>query len=300
MNLEDYLRANYSQTSWASYRHGINSWLSWVGGATAAKAANYQQVLDYFLHFRRSALATAGSDAKPSLSASSLRNRLAAIKIYYRYLQASGQRSDHPCERLRLRDLYDRSIDLDRLYSEEQLQGLEQNYRCRDQRVLRRNKIILSLLLCQALTVREVVAILLGDLELDRAEVYIRGSASNRARTLPLAADQILPINNYLQEDRPKLLGDQVDPGTVLLNKYGRALGAHGISRLINAEREPKSRLLPGRIRQSVIHHLLKKGHDVRLVQVFAGHRRISSTQAYQSNEYEALRRGIQRWHPLQ
>ncbi|MEL6391590.1 MAG: tyrosine-type recombinase/integrase [Bacteroidota bacterium] len=292
MSLDDYLRTNYSPTSWSSYRHAIGQWLSWVGGEDEALKASYAQVVAYILDLRR-----LGSSS--STRVSTLRNKLAAIKIYYRYLQVSGQRSDHPCERLRLRDVYDRSIELDRLYTKEQLQELVENYSCRDRRLLGRNRVILSLLLRQALTVREIVAILVVDLKLEKAEVYIRESVSNRARTLPLTAEQILPINSYLLTDRAKLLGDKIDPGTLLLNKYGKPMGAHGISRLINGERSKADRLLPGKIRQSVIHHLLKAGHDVRLVQVFAGHRRISSTQAYQSSDYKELKRGIEEHHPL-
>jgi len=64
--------------------------------------------------------------------------------------------------------------------------------------------------------------------------------------------------------------------------------------------------LYPGRqvnaqtIRQSVIANLLKQGHDLSLVQAFAGHKYPSSTERYKQNEVETLREAVQRHHPMQ
>ena len=58
-------------------------------------------------------------------------------------------------------------------------------------------------------------------------------------------------------------------------------------------------RMSPLKIRQSVIHHKLSEGHNVRVVQAFAGHRSILSTEAYQTNHIEELKKGINKYHPL-
>jgi integrase/recombinase XerD len=51
--------------------------------------------------------------------------------------------------------------------------------------------------------------------------------------------------------------------------------------------------------RQSVIANLLKQGHDLRLVQVFAGHKHPSSTERYRQTGVEELKAGIIKYHPL-
>jgi integrase/recombinase XerD len=56
----------------------------------------------------------------------------------------------------------------------------------------------------------------------------------------------------------------------------------------------------PIKIRQSVIAHLLKQNHDLRIVQVFAGHKRAASTEEYKQTGLEELKTAIQKHHPLQ
>ena len=51
-------------------------------------------------------------------------------------------------------------------------------------------------------------------------------------------------------------------------------------------------------IRASVITNWLKH-YNLRQVQIMAGHRYVSSTEAYQTNDLEDLRSGIEKYHPL-
>jgi integrase/recombinase XerD len=52
-------------------------------------------------------------------------------------------------------------------------------------------------------------------------------------------------------------------------------------------------------IRQSVITNLLKAGKDLRLVQVFAGHKYPSATEKYRQSNIEALKTAVQQYHPM-
>ena len=52
-------------------------------------------------------------------------------------------------------------------------------------------------------------------------------------------------------------------------------------------------------IRQSVITNLLKQNHDLRLVQVFAGHKNQSTTEKYKQANLEALKTAIKQYHPI-
>jgi integrase/recombinase XerD len=44
---------------------------------------------------------------------------------------------------------------------------------------------------------------------------------------------------------------------------------------------------------------MLKAGGDLRVVQVFAGHKKISSTERYQPSASEALKTAVNKYHPL-
>ncbi|MBK8153289.1 MAG: hypothetical protein IPK61_09705 [Saprospiraceae bacterium] len=46
--------------------------------------------------------------------------------------------------------------------------------------------------------------------------------------------------------------------------------------------------------------HLLKQNNDIRIVQVFAGHKRSGSTEQYKQSGLEELKASIERLHPLQ
>ena len=75
-----------------------------------------------------------------------------------------------------------------------------------------------------------------------------------------------------------------------MLTKLGTPEKGEGISYLISTFKGlfPERNLNPKTIRQSVIADLLKQGKDLRLVQVFAGHKYPSSTERYRQNQVEA------------
>jgi integrase/recombinase XerD len=63
--------------------------------------------------------------------------------------------------------------------------------------------------------------------------------------------------------------------------------------------------MYPGRevtaqsIRGSVIANLLAQGHDISVVQRFAGHKYPSSTERYKQSQVEALKAAIEQYHPM-
>jgi integrase/recombinase XerD len=48
-----------------------------------------------------------------------------------------------------------------------------------------------------------------------------------------------------------------------------------------------------------VIANLLKQNHDLRVVQVFAGHKYPSAIEKYRQDDVEELKKQIQKYHPL-
>ena len=85
----------------------------------------------------------------------------------------------------------------------------------------------------------------------------------------------------------------------LILGQYGEKINPHTISKMINEYRKPSEKLQPMKIRQSVIANLLKKENDTRIVQVFSGHRRASTTIQYKQTELEALQNAVNQYHPI-
>ncbi len=61
----------------------------------------------------------------------------------------------------------------------------------------------------------------------------------------------------------------------------------------------PERKLNAQTIWQSVIANLLKAGKDLRVVQVFSGHKKPSSTERYRQTGLEELKAAVQKHHPL-
>jgi len=129
MTLEEYLQKEYSPTSVNSYKNIINRYKLALGERT--DKASYTEVLDYI-----------GLLREQNLHPKSLRNNLFAIKIYYRYLVATGKRKDHPCQYLYLKDQINRAIQVESLYPKEILTELYNNYQAKNQENQQRDKIL--------------------------------------------------------------------------------------------------------------------------------------------------------------
>jgi len=300
MKLTGYLKSKYSTTSIRSYENMVRRFRLSLG--ELADEAGYHDVLDYI-----------GSLRGQGLHPKSLRNNLFAVKIYFDYLVETGKRSDHPCKHLNLKDQVNRQIAVESLYPREVLEELYEHYQAKNPENQRRDKIIISLLVYQALTVLEISQIRVEDVKLEAGTIYIRENVKNRGRTLDLKPQQILLMHSYLKEDPRKPDGNGAGwkwywrkrpPRKrfdyFILSENGVQIWKSGINRMINRGREKGDRITPMKIRQSVIANLLKAGHDLRVVQAFAGHRRTASTEAYKQTGLEELKAAIEKLHPLQ
>ena len=293
MTIREYLLKTYSKSTLNSNLYNIKLFTDYFPGR--AEKATYKDILQYLEHLRK----------KQNLHPKSLKHRLYAVKIYFNYLLETGQRKDHPCSELNLKDKINKQIRVDTLYSEQTLEHFFETtvQSKRKHRLDNRNKIIVSLLIYQALTVTEVAALTTEDINLEKGEIFIRTQELHQqSRTLPLKAKQVLLFYNYLSEDRPVLLSynkSNTDDGAFILGQYGEAIHPHEISRIINQNRPKSERIQPLKIRQSVIANLLQKENDTRIVQVFAGHKRVSTTEQYRQNELETLQAAVNQYHPL-
>src|SRR5690554_1147473 len=300
MTLKQYLQKKYSKSTLNSNLYNIKRFTEYYD--KRAEKATYKDVLHYIEYLRKN------YDLHPK----TLRHRLYAVKIYFNYLLETGKRKDHPCSELYLKDKVSKQIQVDNLYSPETLENFFESYQIKRKKQLEtRNKIIISLLIYQALTVNEIAELEIHNINLDKAEIYIKGSKeitskSPKSRMLPLQAKQILLFYKYLTEDRLKLLSYRKVPPLegfredyFILGQYGEKINSNGISKMINENRPKSEQIQPMKIRQSVIANLLKKENDTRIVQVFSGHKRASTTIQYKQTELEQLQNAVNNYHPI-
>ena len=185
MKLKEFLEKEYSRTSIDGYENMIDRYILAMGDK--AEKGTYTDVLDYI-----------GLLREQGLHPKTLRNNLFAIKIYYRYLVATGKRNDHPCRYLYLKDQINRAIQVESLYPKEVLEELYETHQSKKPDNQNRDKIIISLLIYQALTVLEISQLQTSDIDLENGTIKIKSNVKNKGRTLSLKPNQILLFHNYL------------------------------------------------------------------------------------------------------
>lgn len=286
MTLQDYLEKHYTAATAASYGREIAAYLLQHPGA---KTAGYTEVLAYV-----------GLLRERYSNAHTLHRVLSSIKVYYDYLCASGQRADHPAAIINLKDRRHGDVQLQDLFTTQELERLLERKE-RYGALYYRNKVLMSLLVYQGLRVGELAALRVHDINLDAGTVYIGATPHTNSRTLSLKPNQVLLLYSYLQGVRPKLLKGKACE-VLLVGQRGKPMQAEDIVKHVSRSCKglyPGRRVSAGTIRQSVIANLLKSGHDILVVQRFAGHKYPSSTERYRPGEISTLKAAIDTYHPM-
>jgi integrase/recombinase XerD len=310
MKLLDYLQKQYAPSTVLTYHAAI---LHYLADNKAAHEYTYAQIIAYI-----------GTLRQRYTNLKTINIKTQSIKAYYKYLCSSFQRKDNPAARIKLRGKISRDIQLQDLFTNEELESL---YNAKKERTLKidiRNKVLISLLIYQGLTPSEIAALQLSDINLEQATIYIQSSLLKNARTLSLNAIQILLFKNYIENIRPLFLRAYAKQICTVHRRIGRStctihcqhnntctklmmsLRGNALSKSdITIHIQTYYQIFKNRIvncqtiRQSVITNLLKKGHDLRLVQSFSGHKNPSSTERYQQQKVEALQQALNVYHPF-
>lgn len=287
-DLKNYLLETHSPSTVKIYLFDISHYIGWMGKERAEQAA-YRDVMDYVAHLRREYHNT-----------NTIRRTLYGIKAWYFYLIDTGQRQDHPCRYLRLRDARGSEVQLQDLFTSNEMEKLMQR-RERYPTAELRNKVVISLLIYQGLRVGEITRLRLQDIDLEAGEIYIRSSPVSLARELKLKARQVMIFYKYIHQARPRLLKSKEDTQRLILTLRGSPEEGEGINYLVETFKPlfPEKNLNPTILRQSVIANLLNEGKDLRVVQAFAGHMNISTTEKYRQSGLKELREAIDKYHPL-
>mgnify|MGYP006189618207 CR=1 FL=1 len=283
--LKDFLRQSLRESSVESYLYSIEKYKK---ANRNADKYDYQKVMQYIEILRN------------EHSISNVKRVIASIKKYYDYLIEIGKRKDNPARAIRIRDGKENPIQLQDLFTEKELQILLVPRIERYPFLAKRNKIIMSLLVNQGLRIGEIENIKLNDLDLEKATIQIHKTGITNARNLPLKAEQILLLYEFINQDRNKLKTFRNDQNALLLGKLGTPIRKEDVDYLISTyQKQFKKKLTTTTIRQSVITNLLAKNNDLRVVQHFAGHKSPDTTEKYRQTGLNALKTAIDKLHPI-
>jgi len=192
------------------------------------------------------------------------------------------------------------------LLSEEDLRELYESYYPEPHRnnYHHTDKLILGLLIYQALDMSEFMKIELQDVQLERGMIYVKSGRQKKERYVPLKANQVLILDRYIRETRPKLASKTSDKlfspqadDYELLHYQFRLLS---IKMKTHAKEELDISLNKlSQLRQSRIAIWVKED-GIRKAQYLAGFRNVSSAERYRKASLEDLKKQVNIYHPLQ
>jgi integrase/recombinase XerD len=265
------------------HRKNVSYFLSFIAeGSLSLNQITYTEILDFIDVLK-----------KEDKSIGYINRALKSIEYYFAYLKKEEKINHSPAANIRLKGAV-RNIPHD-LLEKAELEELYEKYEIKDERT-HRNKVILGLLVYQGLTRKELETLRPEHLKLREGKIHIPQTGKNNSRTLQLQPFQIIDMQEYhllvrakLQEKTERLFTGRND----LESLKNSLLHLNHALRKINPKL--KNAL---QIRQSVITEWLKE-KDLRTVQYMAGHRYVSSTERYQSNNLEDLKEALNKYHPL-
>ena len=245
--------------------------------------------------------------------------RLNVIKQFMNWQIEQGHRIDNPITHLKIRGIKQQKLypilnkqQLESIYNDYKIPTEEDPHKNKNwfttyKLAKQRNKTILSLLVHQGLTTPEIAKLTVKDLKLKAGKLYVAGGRKSRERTLELKSHQIIELMEYQYTTRTELLNYQPVATDLLFlavpsagKKKAAGDGNLQIWKSLTKEIKTLNPIFINfkQVRTSVITHWLKQ-YNLRQVQDMAGHRYVSSTEAYLVNNTEDLQKDIDQFHPF-
>ncbi len=271
----------------------IRRFLEWLDNENlTVDKCTYNDLLAIIKHYRNE-----------KHSVHNINNHLNGIQYYYEYQKLLGKVEHNPAKNLRVKG------DIEKVPNDiltlKQIEKIFENYQA-ETPVQKRNKIMISLVVYQAIEREEIHFLEPKDINLDKGTIQVRRNTRLQERILKLNAKQVLPLHEYMNETRTELL--KLKKKQTRNYKTDKLFFTIGTSQHIKdsmrellreLRKEHKYLTSFTQIRMSVISQWIKE-KNLREVQYMAGHASIYSTQRYVRANLDDLKDELSVYHPLQ
>jgi integrase/recombinase XerD len=146
-----------------------------------------------------------------------------------------------------------------------------------------RDRAMLELLYATGIRRGELAHLDLGDIDVDRAVVFVREGKGGKDRLLPLGERALYWLMEYLERGRPQIAWN-ADDKTFFLGNEGKPLSLQWLSKVValTVERAALGKHGgPHLFRHTMATLMLEGGADIRFIQAMLGHAELSTTQIY-------------------
>jgi integrase/recombinase XerD len=283
---EDYLRASLrlSENSIGTYVAECRIFGVYLSGENIMiLEATSRQIVEYLVERQ-----VAGIDQR------TVSKILSSLRSFYRYAVLEGLANANPAEVVEMPRI---KRKLPQVFSTEEIDSILASCEATTAGGLR-DRALFELIYSCGLRVSEAADLSLDQLFLKEGFVKIVGKGE-KERIVPIGEHAVYWLKKYLNEARPKILGNKKKSPFVFLNRFGTMLSRKGIWKRFkeiasHAGVEGKVHTL----RHSFATHLLKGGADLRAVQELLGHSDIGTTQIYTHVGKDELKDYHKKYHP--
>jgi integrase/recombinase XerD len=233
------------------------------------------------------------------------------VRKLYDFLISEDIAKDNPAAFIKLRGIKRRVYhhllspeELERLYREYPIEIQQEPGKIippQERNLLsrRRNKVMVGLLINQGLRVEELRALCVQDLALREGNLTVHSQRRTAQRTLALESYQVYELMDYVQTVRKAFIQVQ-EPSDKLFLQWHNGEHFYNITGQLLVHLRKINRTVKNldQIRASVITHWVKV-YDLRKAQYLAGHRYVSSTEAYKQQLLDELQADVKKFHPF-
>lgn len=295
------LLKGYSTTTTRRYVRDVEIFIKWAEKENVQiKQISYSDVLHYI------------QSKREHVKQRTISTTINSIKHYFNFLAITDQTIENPTTQIQIKGVKRKTLyhilskqELESLYNnfelpDENSKDKNQNWFNSSQLTRKRNKVIVGLLIYQGLGSRELGLLTEKDIKLREGKIYIAGTRKSNERELKLEAPQVLDMMEYTLQIRKELLKlSNSTSEQLLVNSQGGSHFSNVLWYLLKQLKKQNKKINNiQQIRTSVITHWLKL-HNLRQVQYMAGHRYVSSTEAYFVNDLDDLQEDITKFHPI-
>ena len=224
----------------------------------------------------------------------SIRRKVAALKVFFRYAEERGVVTESPARRLKIKKPVENRIPtvlsareiralLDApkeqvallAASRDGSPGSRNRYFCAV-----RDNVILELLFSTGIRIGELVAVNVTDVDLTQQQIHITGRAT-RERVVHITSEAVInALMAYIELRSERQLSTQA----LFVGRSGTRLTIYSIENIFKKHvrlAEIKRHVTPHSLRHTMAAMLVSNGTDIREVQEILGHASILSTQVY-------------------
>ncbi len=269
-----------------SYREDLNSYLDFMTKQhiEALSRIAKNDVINFMLNQK-----------DKGISANSIARRLAAIRMFHRFLARERILKSDPTNLIDSPKLWKKIPDT---LSLNEVEALIAQPDIRDKQGIR-DKAILETLYATGMRVSEATNLKIENVNLDVGFLRCIGKG-DKERVIPLGKKAIAALKRYLEVSRQHFLKNKQSE-FLFISRLGKKVSRQSLWKIIKKYAKLariKKPIKPHILRHSFATHLLERGADLRSVQEMLGHSNISTTQIYTHINKDRLKTIHKMYHP--